>query len=415
MSVEPLEIEAALPRARSAVPSAVGLLLMLTGSHFLVDTVACIVMPLWPSLERSLELPPGGILWIVVLWTMSTSITQLAFGFLGDRFHGRWLIWAGPAVSVVCMSSIGLVETPWALALLLVVGGLGTAAFHPEAAAAAGACAPHHRSRAMSIFAIGGYLGQAAGPYYGGVVTHRLGFTGLTWTLTWGLAGIALVAWGVRMLPGPSPTAARVPAVRGQFRGKKRTLGLLLAIATTRVIAASGVPLALAFVLAARQATSEQIGLVQSVLLIGIGAGNLVCALWVGPRAERPVMWALPLCVAPLVAALPFLDGMAQWTAVGLTGLLLGAALPVTISYGQQLLPDGQRVASSITMGVSWGLAGGLVAAILKLAEYVGRADAVFWVFAASLVISTVLCYWLPPIGPRAGAAARSASLRDEA
>jgi FSR family fosmidomycin resistance protein-like MFS transporter len=119
--------------------------------------------------------------------------------------------------------------------------------------------------------------------------------------------------------------------------------------------------------------------------------------------------------VAPLVAALPFLDGMAQWTAVGLTGLLLGAALPVTISYGQQLLPDGQRVASSITMGVSWGLAGGLVAAILKLAEYVGRADAVFWVFAASLVISTVLCYWLPPIGPRAGAAARSASLRDEA
>jgi hypothetical protein len=40
---------------------------------------------------------------------------------------------------------------------------------------------------------------------------------------------------------------------------------------------------------------------------------------------------------------------------------------------------------------------------------------AVFWVFAASLVISTVLCYWLPPIGPRAGAAARSASLRDEA
>ena len=36
---------------------------------------------------------------------------------------------------------------------------------------------------------------------------------------------------------------------------------------------------------------------------------------------------------------------------------------PVYISYGQQLLPSGERVASSITMGVCWGVAGGLVAA----------------------------------------------------
>ena len=50
------------------------------------------------------------------------------------------------------------------------------------------------------------------------------------------------------------------------------------------------------------------------------------------------------------------------WTLVvlvGTCGLLLGVTMPVYISYGQQLLPHGQRVASSITMGVSWGIASG--------------------------------------------------------
>jgi len=84
---------------------------------------------------------------------------------------------------------------------------------------------------------------------------------------------------------------------------------------------------------------------------------------------------------------------------MGLSGLLVGISLPVLISYGQQLMPDSQRIASSITMGVSWGVGGGLVSIILAICKYTGRFEPAFIVFALATALSSLLCGWLPPIG----------------
>ena len=54
-------------------------------------------------------------------------------------------------------------------------------------------------------------------------------------------------------------------------------------------------------------------------------------------------------------------------------GLLLGVVSPVLIGYGQRLLPEGQRLASAITMGVSWGIGGLIVSALVGTLNYVGR------------------------------------------
>ena len=88
-----------------------------------------------------------------------------------------WLLWAGPLAAIVCLGSIGLTQSPLVLAILLIVAGLGIAAYHPEAAALAGSCAPENRSRAMSIFIMGGFLGQATGPIYSGNLVDALGLS----------------------------------------------------------------------------------------------------------------------------------------------------------------------------------------------------------------------------------------------
>jgi FSR family fosmidomycin resistance protein-like MFS transporter len=83
-------------------------------------------------------------------------------------------------------------------------------------------------------------------------------------------------------------------------------------------------------------------------------------------------------------------------TAVCLTGILLGISLPVLISYGQQLMPESQRIASSITMGVSWGIGGGLVSIVLAWCKMTGRYEPAFVVFGLATALSSVLCIWLP-------------------
>jgi FSR family fosmidomycin resistance protein-like MFS transporter len=134
----------------------ISLLLLLFLAHGLVDTFASLIQPLWPDLQGTLALDAGAIQWAYVTWSLATSVSQLFFGYWGDRYRRRWLIWAGPALGVICLSCIGLVHSLATLNVLLVVGGLGIAAFHPEAAALAGASTPGNRSRAMSLFAVGG-------------------------------------------------------------------------------------------------------------------------------------------------------------------------------------------------------------------------------------------------------------------
>src|SRR5262249_25574303 len=128
-------------------------LLILALLHALVDAFAAMIQPLWPDLQRGLGIGDAAMQGVFVLWSLATSVSQLGFGYLGDGGRQRWWLWAGTGLGVLCMSGVGLAGSLPALAALILVGGLGIAAFHPEAAALAGSCSAASRSRAISLFA----------------------------------------------------------------------------------------------------------------------------------------------------------------------------------------------------------------------------------------------------------------------
>ena len=413
--------------------AAVLALSMVTASHLLVDTVAATLNPLWPTLERHLSLAAGQGFWLYLAWTGATSVCQFVFGVWGDRISGGKLMWFGPLIAILCLSTIGWTHSPWLLALMISIGGLGVAAYHPEAAALAGSSTPGQRSRAMSIFATGGFLGQSIAPYYSGAIVERYGLTGLSGGLVWGLAGLGtlflLARWistsgasdatdasaadassasassgSAAVTASGAATSSIAPPLNSRpttslaavFAGRSRAVSLLLAVATLRIIAAAGLPLAVAYSLEARRATADAIGWVQSLFMLGIGVGGLVCAAVVRPRHERSVLWLGPLALIPPLVAIPYVEGAALQVCVLTCGLIVGFAQPVLISYGQQLMPDCQRVASALTMGVSWGLGGAIVAGAMSLLVRWQRTDQAFLAFAAAGVASSVLCVWLP-------------------
>ena len=371
-------------------------LALLAATHFLVDTVAGTTNPIWPTLEVSLRLNTGGLLWVYVAWSIATSFSQLLFGLWADRNHSRWLIWTGPCIAILCLSCVGLVNSQLALASLFVVGGLGVAAFHPEAAATAGSLLPGQRSRAMAIFALCGYLGQAVGPFYSGIMVDQFGVRGLRVGIAWGLPILFVLFLGLRGAPVISPPGTSATVPKFEVRGKLSLIVLLLAVGALRILPALGVPLALAYALKSTDSSNAVIGAVQSSFMAGIGFGAMACAAFVRPTWERTVLWVLPLCAAPLLAILAYVDDWTLVILVGTCGLLLGVTMPVYISYGQQLLPHGQRVASAITMGVSWGIGGGIVAFVLWLCMEYNSLSSIFGFFALAAILSGGLCYFLP-------------------
>ena len=181
----------------------------------------------------------------------------------------------------------------------------------------------------------------------------------------------------------------------------------MLVIGVLRVLAVLGVPLGLAFLLKGAGRTNAEIGLPQSLFLAGVGCGSLVCALFVRRSGEHRVLWMLPLFVVPLLCLVPWAGtGLVLLAGLALAGLLLGATLPILVSYGQQLLPEGQRTASSITMGVTYGLGGMIVAAAMAASNRLHRPELPFATFAGACLLSSLLCAWLPD--PRVRPASRT-------
>jgi FSR family fosmidomycin resistance protein-like MFS transporter len=369
-------------------------LCVLTALHFVVDTVASQVSPLWPTLEQHHRLPT---FWMLFIWQLAGSFSQLGFAMIGDRAASRWLVWLGPAASCVSLGCLGLFQHPLALALLLTIAGMGISAFHPEGATLSGNCWPNARSRAVSIFAMGGFLGQSVGPPCSGAVVTRFGLSALSHGIVIGL----LLMLALRVIYRPSHPATRTShaPVAGSWRvfaERPSVLLLLLSAGTVRVIAAAGVPITVAYWLKSLSFDESEIGFVQSAFLAGFGVGNLLAAIGVRPDRERLTLWLIPLLCVPCLLAMPSLTGLGLSAAVLATGLFLGIAQPVFISYGQQLFPESQRIASSITMGVSWGAGGAIVAGLMDRCGRTHSYDFAFMTFAVSVVASSVLCALLP-------------------
>jgi FSR family fosmidomycin resistance protein-like MFS transporter len=389
------------------------LLVFAAATHLLVDTTAGLLNPLWPRLNAHYALVGWQSAAIFFLWQTTTSVSQFAFGLYGDRFNARWLLWAGPLAAILALGCIGLTNSPLMLAQLLIIAGLGIAAYHPEAAALAGSAAPEHRSRAMSIFTMAGFIGQAIGPILSGNLVDRLGMAGMAWTTAGGLALALVVAplgrgalQTAHRAAGPPVSLARL------FTGRTKSLLLILIIGSLRIVAAGGVPVLIGFLLAQRRASGAETGIVQAAFMAGVGLGGLLCATLLRRHHERLIIWSCPLLVAPVLVAIPHLHGVVLSVTVGVSGLLLGISLPVLISYGQQLMPDSQRIASSITMGVSWGVGGAAVSVVQAACEYTGRYEGAFYVFSITAAASSALCIWLPVL-PALGDAAAAPSTGD--
>ena len=239
-------------------------------------------------------------------------------------------------------------------------------------------------------------MGQAVGPYYSGLVTDTYGLPGLAATMVWGLPCVALLAFGLRKLPDASePPSSRRQPVAPHGAGHHGRIYLVLLIQTLRNVSAMGVPIILAYLLEARGYTTAQVGLVQGAFLGGIGIGGLICAIVGRQEYELAILRGLPFLLAPVVVVIPYVDAVLIHICAGVAGTILGIALPVMISFSQQIMPQGERIASSLTMGVSWGLGGAIVAPLLLLKES-GRLDLAFPVFAVTSIVSGFLAFRLP-------------------
>ena len=325
-------------------------------AHFINDLYSSFLSPLLPRLMDNLGMSIALAASMAMTWSLAGSLAQPAAGYLADRYGRRPFVIGGPLVSGIFLSLIGLAPSVEMLALILIAGGMGSAAFHPPGAAMSGGAAEGKGSGLrMSVFAFGGLLGFAVGPLTVVGLVAWVGLGGM-----WIAMIPAIVVSGVlfMILPAdrPHPDAAPPPSPREVLRTLRGPLGVIFGIG-----ALSGFVqrlfMTLSPIISSQDGVSEATGaVILSVYMAGQAVGTLVGGM-LTDRMDR--VFLLAGLTALAIPAHLFTFWLPSGSSVMLVfaafaGCLNLALMPPVIVLAQEIMPGSKAVGSGIVMGLAW-------------------------------------------------------------
>jgi FSR family fosmidomycin resistance protein-like MFS transporter len=345
--------------------------LLLASTHFLVDAYGNVLAPLLPLLIPRLDLSLAAAGTLQMFFQLATSVAQLGFGHLADRWRPRLLLVAGPLVGVTVLTLVGLAPNAVTLALVLVAGGLGGAAFHPPAAALVHRYSTGSQGLAMSFHITSGTLGQALAPLAFAPFVQRFGLAATPWLM------VPAVMLLVGLLLPRMPHIERLPSSEATgglmaLRPYSKPLTLLYAIVVLRTLTALSFGTFVPVMLTRRGLSVAEAGVIASLYLAAVGTGGF----FGGPIADR--FGARRIIIVSLVLAVPFLfvapllDGWHFVVVLAVGGFLLQSTLPVNVTFAQTIAPISAATVSSLMMGFAWGTGGVAVPLVGLLADSIG-------------------------------------------
>ncbi len=116
---------------------------------------------------------------LVLAATLLSSIVQPIIGIYSDLKPRPWIMTVGMIIAALGIGSIGFTDNFVLLFILISLGGVGVAMFHPQGSKLCHACSHEHMGTGMSIFSVGGNIGFAVGPILISLSTLLVGPKGI--------------------------------------------------------------------------------------------------------------------------------------------------------------------------------------------------------------------------------------------
>lgn len=354
--------------------------LLVAVAHGLNDAYAAFLHPLLPRMMERLGLSIALAATLATAFSLASSLVQPAAGYLADRFGRRVFVVVGPVASGVFLSLMGWAPSYEALLAVLVLGGLGSALFHPPGAAYAaqgGGGGARGSGVRFSYFSFGGAAGFALGPVLVVAFVARVGLEGL-WMAMIPVVVFAPVLY-LLLPPGRSERSAVLPpGPRQVLRLLLGPLGLVFGISAAGAFA-QRVYLTLTPIIAAAEGRPEAVGAAAlSLYLAGQAFGTLTGGYLTDRMDRRRLLMTLTALALPAhLLALWLPVGAPMGLAAGvLAGFLNMAILPPVVVLAQESVPQAAAVGSGIAMGLAWAAGSALLPVAGLLGDAIGPRSA---------------------------------------
>ena len=300
---------------------------------------------------------------ILMVANFTSSILQPLFGFYSDKKEKAALLPIGLLAAGIGYALLAIPADYYVVLFLVVISGLGVAAYHPEGYKTAHFFTGERSVTGMSVFSVGGNLGLAIGPPMAIYVTQYLGFEALPVVIVPSLLCTVLILTQRKTIAIP-----KLEHIAQQKDATKTTMGsyvslfLVVAIVIMRSWTQMGLLSYIPFYYINHLKGDPLFaGNLIFVFLACGAAGTLIGA----PFADR---WGhrffirltmflatvnLPLMFVPFIA-----NSHLLFVVLGLEGMILVSTFSVTIVMAQRLLPHRLGVASGLMVGFAIGTGG---------------------------------------------------------
>lgn len=324
---------------------------------------------LLPLFVARFELSLTAVGLLTALLSTSSMLVQPFFGFLADRRPTRMFVVLSPALTIVSMSLIIVAPSYGALAILTILGGLGTASFNPQAAALVSAHAASRPSLGLAILTSAGQVGRALGPI---VITALVAGVGATAAWLSLVPVPILLASTLMLIPRVAPGRRRSPPRFSGRRGLVLVITGLCLLVAIRALTLSTYSTFLPIVLSEVGFSLPMVGIALGALQLSGAIGGFVggfASHWTGYRSV--IIFGLLVPVLPLWF-IPGASGSLVLALIIVAGMTLMVSVAVNVSFALELWPKRGALVSGIMIGLGWGLGGALAGLFGVLADNVG-------------------------------------------
>jgi MFS transporter, FSR family, fosmidomycin resistance protein len=344
------------------------ILAVLSFGHLATDLSQGAIPALLPVFQSLFHLSYTGVGFIVLMSNISSSIIQPAFGALSDRLGLRWMLPFGALLAGVGMALAVFSPNYVVLVSLVLVSGVGVAAFHPEGYRFAGLAAGKRRATGVSYFSVGGNIGFGLGPAAATLALSLAGVYGMLYLFAFSIPA-AILMWRI-MDPKQrarleadwvSPAVTISGAATGSTAPKGSTwiLFLLIVFVALRSWISSGtanfIPL---YYTGIRHLDPRYGGIVVS-LFLGAGAvGTLFGGMAADRFGRRNFLIFSMAIMPPLLLMLTRTDGLVTWAAATIGGMAAVSTFAVVMVMAQDLIPARIGMISGLIIGFAVGMGG---------------------------------------------------------
>lgn len=382
-------------RTRTLLPAG-GLTLFLTLVHLTNDAFTSTLAALLPSLQVKFGLAETILATFVATLSLSSSMMQPLFGVLADRLGQRLIGALGIILSSSLLSLMGVAPAAWILFGLLLLGGLGSAAFHPPATTMVRSVERKTKGLGVAIFSAGGSIGVALGPI---IVLYLVAHYGLSSTPWMMIPGVGLGVLFYFIIPPQPRTTQPKPPKLFDLSLIMGPVGMLVLVGILRSIPFITFINATPLWLVQTQGVapdSPLIGWVLAVFSVGVAIGGIIAGALTSRFSVDRILVITMALAFPLLATTLITNpnGLVFFILVLLAGASLGPGLPLLIVTAQDLAPQAKATASGMLGGLTAGTAGLLYIAVGHLQNLLGIGPATF-ISYLFLIPSTLLTHWV--------------------